>query len=67
MARDNKKIALIVAGLVFALVALAHLLRLIFNADIMISGRVIPMSVSYIGFLIALILSIWMFKAGGKS
>lgn len=57
----NKNIPLIVAGIVFALVALAHLLRLIYGAEITISGHIVSMAGSYLAFIVTLILSIWMF------
>ena len=55
--------ALMVAGIVFGIVALMHLLRLIYKSEVMIAGRIIPMWVSIAGFVIPLILSIWMFMA----
>ena len=55
--------ALIVAGIVFGIVALMHLLRLIYKSEVVIAGKIIPMWVSFVGFVIPLILSIWMFMA----
>lgn len=55
--------ALIVAGIIFAIVTLMHLLRLIFKTEVIIGGKIIPMKISIIGFIIPLILSIWMFIA----
>lgn len=62
----NKNIALKVSGIVFAIVALGHLIRVIYHSHIVVSGYTIPMEVSYIGFVIALALSIWMFIASRK-
>jgi len=59
----NKNIALIVAGCVFGLVAIGHLLRVILQIEIVASGYTLPMTVSYMGFIITLALSIWMFVA----
>ena len=59
----NASTALIVAGIVFGIVALMHLLRLIFQAEVVIAGKKIPMWASIAGFVIPLILSIWMFMA----
>lgn len=42
-----------IAIVIFALVALAHVLRLIFEWEVVISGMVIPMWVSVVGTLIA--------------
>lgn len=59
----NKNNALVVAGIVFGVVSLMHLLRLYFKWEITFSGHILPMWVSVIGFIITMILSIWMFKA----
>jgi len=58
-----KNTALLVAGLIFLLVALAHLLRLVFSVEIMIAGTVIPQNLSIVASIVALILAIWMFRA----
>lgn len=59
----NKNPPLIVAGVVFALVAFAHLLRLIYGAGVIIAAVEIPMWVSWVGFIVPLILAIWLFTA----
>ncbi|MDX1900682.1 MAG: hypothetical protein SFW66_01595 [Gammaproteobacteria bacterium] len=55
--------ALYVAGIVFALVAILHLVRWVKKAEILVNGKPIPMWVSQVGFVVALLLSIWMFMA----
>ena len=57
--------ALVVAGLIFGLIALMHLLRLIYKVEITVSGKPLPMQVSLIGFIISLLLSVWMFMVSG--
>jgi len=47
---------------VFGLVAVAHLLRLIFNWEIIIAGISIPYWVSVLGLLIATLLSAMLFR-----
>ena len=59
----NKNIALFFAGSIFAIVSLVHLVRLFFHFEIIIADYPIPMWFSVIGFFIAFILSVWMFKA----
>lgn len=59
----NKNFALTVAGIVFTIVAIVHLLRLLFSWEILIGGYVIPMWFSILGLIIAAILAIWMFIA----
>jgi len=58
-----KDTALKVAGAIFLLVAIVHLLRLILNLEIVVAGFVIPMWTSIFGFIIPLVLSVWMFKS----
>lgn len=61
-----KNLALIVAGIVFSLVALAHLGRILYHALIMVAGHAIPMDVSYYGLIISALLAVWMFAASRK-
>ncbi len=58
-----KRAALVVAGIIFSLVALAHLLRLIYHWPINVDGYHVSMQVSTIGLIITIILAIWMFAA----
>jgi hypothetical protein len=51
-----------VAGTVFALVCLGHLLRIITQADVLIARRQIPVWVNAVGVLIAGGLSLWMWR-----
>jgi len=57
----KKNTALFLAGIIFGLVSLAHLLRIIFMATITIDSYILPMWVSIVGFIIAFILSALMF------
>lgn len=52
---------LIVVGIIFAIVSLMHLLRLIYKSEVVIAGKAIPLWVSVLGFIIPLLLSIWVF------
>lgn len=62
----NKDTALKVAGTIFALFALIHLLRLILGWDFILAGYMFPMFVSVLGFIVGLGLSIWMFSASRR-
>jgi len=59
--------ALIVAGIIFGFVSLMHLLRLVYKARVIIAEKTIPIWISGIGFILPLILSIWMFMASCSS
>lgn len=57
--------ALIVAGIVFAIMALIHLYR-IFNFFPIVFGTVaVSETASYVGVVVAALLSIWMFTSAG--
>ena len=58
-----KGMPLIIAGIVFSIVALMHLLRLLYQWQIQIAEYTIPMSVSVVALIIAMLLALWMFIA----
>ncbi|MBA5249402.1 MAG: hypothetical protein FE834_07770 [Gammaproteobacteria bacterium] len=53
----------VISGVVFAIVALAHLLRIIDGWVITVNGQVAPMYISYLGFAVTGMLAIWAFKS----
>lgn len=55
--------ALTVAGLIFLLVSIMHLVRLILRVQIKVGGFIVPLWFSIFGFVIPLLLSIWMFRS----
>lgn len=59
----SKNLALMIAGVIFGFISIMHLLRSIYSVQIVIANYVIPMWVSWFGFIIALILCVLMFKA----
>jgi hypothetical protein len=59
----SKRLPLVIAGIIFAIVALVHLLRLIYHWNIMIGGQIIPMSVSTGALIVSIVLAVWMFLA----
>jgi hypothetical protein len=50
-----------VSALIFAVVAIAHLARLIKQWAVQIGPTSVPMSVSWVGLIIAALLAIWGF------
>lgn len=54
---------LIVGGIVFLLVALVHLARIVCGFEVALNGKIIPLWVNGVGFVIAGGLSFWMLKA----
>ena len=58
-----KDTALTVAGAIFFLAFIVHLFRIALKIEIVVAGFVVPMWSSIFGFIIALFLSLWMFKS----
>jgi len=52
----------VVSGALFALVALAHLLRIVYGMSIQVDEFVVPMLVSWIGFIVPAALAVWAFR-----
>ena len=52
----------VVSGLIFTLVALVHLLRLLYGLSIQVDDAVIPMTVSLVGLIVSSGLAIWAFR-----
>jgi len=50
-----------VSALIFALVAIAHLVRIIKQWSVLIGPASVPMWVSWIGLIVAALLAIWGF------
>ena len=51
-----------VSGVLFSLVALAHLLRVVLVMPIQVDEYVVPMFVSWVGFVVPAGLAFWAFR-----
>jgi len=61
-----QKISLITSGVVFALLAISHLIRWLYPVEILINGDSVAFIVSLSSGAILALLSIWMFIAVRK-
>jgi hypothetical protein len=52
----------LVSGVLFSLVALAHLLRIVYGLSIQVDDAAIPMVVSWVGLIVPAGLAIWAFR-----
>lgn len=52
----------VVSGVLFALVAMAHLLRIVYGMSIQVDDVVVPMLVSWIGLVVPAALAVWAFR-----
>ncbi|KTC83589.1 hypothetical protein [Legionella cincinnatiensis] len=62
----SKRIPLVVAGVIFSLVALLHLLRIFFHWKIIIAEYNVSMLASVVAFIIITFIALWMFIAAAK-
>jgi hypothetical protein len=68
MDMSSQRVGLRVAGVVFAIFALGHLVRLINQAEVVVAGHQIPMWVSAVALIVAGGLTVWLWSlssAGG--
>jgi hypothetical protein len=59
---SNLKPFTVLAAVVFALVALAHLMRVVFGLEVVVGDVVVPLSVSVIATLVAACLSFMIWR-----
>ena len=52
----------LVSGVLFALVALAHLLRIVNDIPVLVDDYDVPMLLSWIGFAVPAGLAVWAFR-----
>ncbi len=52
----------VLSGVLFALVALAHLLRILYGMSVQVDELEIPMFVSWIGLVVPGTLAVWAFR-----
>ncbi len=51
-----------VSGVLFAMVALAHLLRILYGMSVQIDEYDVPMLLSWIGLIVPASLAVWAFR-----
>lgn len=52
----------VVSGTLFSLVALAHLLRILYGMPIVVDAYDVPMTVSWFGLVVPAALAFWAFR-----
>ena len=62
-----QKAALYTSGVVFAAVAVAHVVRLATGFEIIVGGIIVPVWASFLGALIAALLAVWMVAEARRS
>ena len=57
----------LVSGVLFTLVAFAHLLRIVYGISIVVDDVAVPMLASWIGLFIPAVLAVWAFRISRRS
>ena len=52
-----------ISGSIFAIVAFAHLIRIIDGWEVIVNGQAVPMTISYMVFVATGMLAVWAFRA----
>jgi hypothetical protein len=52
-----------ISGSIFAIVAFAHLIRIIDGWEVVVNGQAVPMTISYLAFVATGMLAVWAFRA----
>ncbi|HIC40879.1 hypothetical protein MNB_SUP05-12-245 [hydrothermal vent metagenome] len=52
-----------ISGSIFAIVAFAHLIRIIDGWEVSVNGQAVPMTISYLAFVATGMLAVWAFRA----
>lgn len=52
---------LVVAGILFTLIALLHIWRIATGAEVIINASLVPMWVSVVALIVSALMAIWMF------
>ena len=62
MLQDNNQIYLVVSAIIFGLVAIIHLVRALNNWAFIVGPVAIPISASWIGFIVTAALCLWAIR-----
>jgi len=57
----------VVSGVLFGLVALAHLMRIVFGMSVQVAGFSVPMLFSWFGLIVPAALAVWAFRISRAS
>lgn len=58
----DKNLYLVVTGVLFALISLMHIARIVLGLEVHVGEWTVPMFVSWIGFIVPGLLSIWAMR-----
>ena len=58
---------LVISGVLFVLVSLAHLLRIVLGVPVHVDATAVPMAVSWVGFIVPGALAWWAYRLNRAS
>jgi len=58
----NHKNYCLVSGILFSIVAIAHLLRILNGMSVQVDDYAVPMAVSWVGLIVPALLASWAFR-----
>ncbi len=58
----NRKNYCLISGTLFSLVAIAHLLRILSGASILVDDYAVPMFFSWVGLIVPGVLALWALR-----
>ena len=64
---SSPRTGLRVASIIFGIFALGHLVRLINQAQVTVGTFTIPMRVSWIALIVAIILCVWLWRLASRA
>jgi hypothetical protein len=64
---NSPKIGLRIASVLFGIFAIGHLLRLINQVQVNVGTLTIPMGVSWIALIVAVILCVWLWRLASRT
>jgi hypothetical protein len=64
---NSPRTGLRVAGVIFAIFAIGHVVRLINHAQVTVGTQTIPMGVSWIALIVAVILCVWLWRLSSRA
>jgi len=62
----STRVYLLISGIIFGLVAVAHLLRVVNRWELVLGPWSLPMWVSWLGTVVPALLCIWAFRLASK-
>ena len=63
----NQRLGLRVAGLIFLLISIGHVVRVVAGVEVRLGGQVIPMWPSIAAVIVFAVLGIWFWRLANRS